>query len=155
MPRLKPTSGKQWRKPREEGYALTLPSGNVAVIRPVALEVMISRGEIPDLLTPIAASVLWKETELDGDKVESEPALAMRMMDLFDVVARAAFLEPRVVDDPEADDEISPSDLGLEDKGWVFQLAIQPARVLATFCEKQAAGVGPVPTGEGDQQPAE
>lgn len=155
MTRLKPTSGKQWRRPREEGYAVTLPSGNVAVIRPVALDVMLQRGEIPDLLTPIAASMLWKETEVDADTVEREPALALRMMELFDVVARAAFLEPRIVDEPEAHDEIAPADLSLEDKGWVFQLAIQPARVLATFCEKQAAGVGSVPTGEGDQQPAE
>ena len=152
MAKLKPTSGREWRRPREEGYALTLPSGNTAIIRPVALDVMLQQGEIPDVLTPIAASTLWSEVEVDGDK---DPALGLRMIGLFDIVARAAFVEPRVVDDPQDDDEIAPSDLSLEDKGAVFQLAIQPARVLAKFCEQQAAGVGPVPAGKNDQQPAE
>ena len=155
MAKLKPTSGREWRRPREEGYALTLPSGNTAVIRPVALDVMLQQGEIPDVLTPIVASTIWSEIKVDGDEVEANPTLGLRMIGLFDIVARAAFVEPRVVDDPQADDEIAPSDLSLEDKGAVFQLAIQPARVLAKFCEQQAAGVGPVPAGKNDQQPAE
>ncbi len=150
-----PTSGREWRRAREEGYSVTLPSGNVAVLRPVALDVMLAHGEIPDLLTPIATATLWKGVEVDSDNADTEPELTLSMMRLFDVVARAAFMHPRIVDDPQADDEIGPEDVSLEDKAQVFSLAIQPARILAAFSAKQAAGLGPVPTGEDDQQPAE
>ena len=55
------TSGVKWRQPREEGIIVPLPSGNVARLRPVALDVMISSGKLPDMLTPVAAKTRLKE----------------------------------------------------------------------------------------------
>lgn len=130
-----PTSGKTWRSPRLEGVVIPLPSGNMARIRPVALDMMVASGKIPDLLAPIAAKTLW--TEIDTDEIGDVKELATGMVNLFNVVCKAAFVEPRVVDEPQADDEITLEDIAFQDKATVFQLAIGPARHLELFRQEQ------------------
>lgn len=148
---LTPTSGAVWRRPRMEGVVIPLPSGNICRIRPVALDVMITSGKLPDLLTPLAAKTLW--TELDTDQIGDVAEMATGMAELFGTVCRAAFIEPRIVDSPEADDEISLEDIDFADKAAVFQLAIQPAKVLEGFRQQQTRDVEPVRDGE--KQPVE
>lgn len=148
-----PTTGKEWRTPREEGYLIILPSDNVARIRPVALDVMISSGILHDELTPLAAKTIW--TEIDVDKIADVTEMATGMAELFGVVCKAAFLEPKIVDDPTEEDEISLDDLSFEDKASVFQLAIQPARVLEKFRDKQARDVAPLPDSKDEPVEAE
>ena len=162
---LHPTSAADWRRPREEGYLVTLPSGNVARLRPVALDVLMMSGSIPDILTPLAAKLLWSETELnevlqDGEKQKTYAELVNR-------IVPAAMLEPRVVslDDEEigqesggrvlASDEVLLEDIDFNDKLSIFQLAILPAESVRRFCERQAADVEAVSDGEGDQPEAE
>lgn len=137
------TGAAVWRKPRQEGYVITLPSGNTARLRPVALDVMITSGKLPDILTPIAAKTLW--AEIETEEIGNVAEMASGMADLFGIVCKAAFMEPAVVDKPKADNEISLEDISFEDKAAVFQLAIQPAKVLERFREQQAAGVESVP----------
>lgn len=152
MSELQPTAASAWRAPREQGFVVKLPSGNVARLRPVALDVMIASGQLPDILTPIAAKALWTETETD--KIANEIELAKGFADLVNVVLPAAMMEPRVVDNPQADGEISADDVEFQDKLAVFQLATQPVEVLRRFCAGQAADVAVVPDSEGDRQPA-
>lgn len=141
MGKRKITSASTWREPREKGYVITLPSGNVARIRPVALDVMIRDGTLPDLLSPIAAKSLWTETTTD--EIGNVGELATGMAELFGYVCRASFIEPRIADDVEdlGEGEIALEDVSFDDKAFVFQLAIQPAQILHRFCEKQAADV--------------
>lgn len=147
-----PTPAAEWRKPREEGYLITLLSGNVARLRPVALDVLILSGEIPDLLSPLAAKLLFEEVEIDQIRDASE--LAAGTARLFNHVCQAAFLEPRIVDEvTDPDTEITLEDISFADKSLVFQLAIQPAEVLRNFRDQQAANVDAV--SDGDENGAE
>lgn len=150
---LKPTSAAEWRKPREEGYVVTLPSGHVARLRPVALDVLIVSGKLPDLLTPLAAKSLWVET--DGEKIGNEAEQAKGYAELVNIVVPAAMVEPRIVDEPEGDDEISLEDIDFADKVAVFQLATQPAEVLRRFRDKQERDVAAVSNGKDDGAEAE
>ena len=55
----KPTSGREWRKARVEGFLKLLPSGLSAYLRPVTpLALMTVLGEIPDSL--------WRVPEFEG-----------------------------------------------------------------------------------------
>lgn len=149
-----PTKGVDWRKPREEGFILALPSGNAARIRPVALDVLLRNGDIPDLLTPFVAQMVYQGVNTDElDKLLSPEKLteqSTEMLKLIDAVVMAAFVEPRIVPDPQADDEISIEDVELADRGTVFSLAVLPANELRKFLTRQAASVEPVQDGDGD-----
>lgn len=152
------TPGLAWRKPRTEGYVVTLPSGNVVRLRPAALDVLIASGKIPDLLTPAAADALWSSENLDSAAVKDILAKAERAKDfiaLVSLVVRASVIEPKIVDDPKADDEIALSDIEFSDKVIIYQLAIQPSVVLSSFRSGQAPDVAIVPDSEGDGQPTE
>lgn len=149
----RPTSGRQWRKAREEGIVVTLPSGNIARLRPVALDVMLANGQMPDLLAPIAAKSLWDE--IDTEKIAGMVDMAKGMADLFGIVCKAALLEPRVVDNPTADDEIALDDIEFQDKAAIFQLAIAPTRALELFRRQQEQRLAAVHDGQGGEREAE
>ena len=149
----KVTLGKAWRKAREEGEAVALPSGNVARIRPVALDVLLTSGNLPDLLSPIAAKTLW--TEVDTDQIADMAETAIGMAELVNIVCQASFVEPRIVDEATADDEITLEDIDFLDKTSVFQLATQPAEVLRRFRQQQEGNVDPVLDGQNDSDAAE
>ena len=154
MSETRPTRGVEWRKPREEGFTLALPSGNVARIRPVALDVLLRQGKVPDLLTPWVAKTIYDGVDTDELEkmlsVENLVEQSDEMLSLIDAICTAAFVEPRIVEDPEAEDEIAIADVDLADRGTVFSLAVLPARELRTFLDRQAAGVEPVSDGDGD-----
>lgn len=150
---LKPTTGAVWRKPREEGELITLPSGNTARLRPVALDVLITSGELPDLLTPIAAKTLWTEVDIDSIAEVAETAAAAA--ELVGLVCRASFLEPHIVEEPTEDDEISLNDIDFTDKLAVFQIATQPVEVMRKFREEQERNVAAVSNGENNGDAAE
>ena len=150
-----PTPAKAWRQPREEGYLITLPSGNIARLRPVALDVLILSGELPDLLSPIAAKMLWEET--DVAELANAAELATGTAKLMNHVCRAAMMEPVVaaVGEEPKDGEIALEDIDFQDKSIIFQLAISPAVAMRNFRDRQAAGVDTVQDGEGDGDKAE
>ncbi len=149
------TTGSMWRSARETGFVKQLPSGNWARLRPVGLERLITGGEIPDLLTPLVTKMF-----LDGaDSVDLDTFLAQRgpektlaqmgeMIALLDAVCKAAFVEPRIVDNPQAEDEIGIEDLDLQDKSFVFHLVQQPVAVLRRFRLEPSADVAAVPDGQ-------
>ena len=144
--KLTPTPGATWRKPREVGETVRLPSGNIATLRPVALDQLMLSGKIPDLLTPIAAKSLWTETDtgMIADQVETAKGFA----ELVNLIVPAAVIEPRIVAEPAADDEITLADIEFSDKIAIFQLATGGATVLKSFREQQEKRVEPVPDGE-------
>lgn len=150
------TLGTHWRKPREEGYIITLPSGYAARLRPVQLDVMLATGDIPDILTPLVGKMLYEGADLDdAAELESLIESTAGMAELMGAVVRAAVIEPRIVDAPEQEDEIALEDISFEDRMVIFSLAIQPTRVLEKFCDQQGRDVEAVPDGENDGEPAE
>jgi hypothetical protein len=114
---------------------------------------MITSGELPDLLTPLAAKTLYGE--IQNDELSSAADLATNMAKLLSVVCKASFVSPRIVDDPQADDEISLEDVDFGDKMTVFNLAIAGAEALRSFRRRQAPDVGVVSDGESNTQPTE
>jgi hypothetical protein len=147
-----PTSGREWRKAREEGYVITLPSGNAIRLRSIALDTLILSGKLPDLLTPVAARSLW--TFDDGGAIADETEMAKNYAELIHLIVRAGVIEPRIVENPEADDEISMDDLEFNDKVFIFNACIAPAAALQNFRDKQATGLDAVHNGKGDSDTA-
>ncbi len=144
-----PTSAATWRVARRDGFIITLPSGYVAKLRPVALDVLITSGKLPDILTPIAAKTLWMEEEISD--IANIPEMAKGFADLVNFVLPAAFMEPVVVCDREPKaGEISIEDIDFADKVAVFNLATSGAATMSKFREQQARNVVAVPDGEND-----
>lgn len=151
----KVTSASLWRRKREQGEIIELPSGLVARLRAVSLDVMVSQGDIPDLLTPLAAQTLWRDISMDD--IAEDAALAQGYTDLINQVVPAAFVEPKVAPAGEepGDDEIALSDISWQDKTHIFQLVLLPTEAIERFREKQEADVGDLPDGEGQPLPPE
>ena len=153
MATLQPTSGRELRRIRREGELLPFPSGLVVRVRPVSVEKLIIGGHFPDALTAEAQKVLF-EGQGDAGEVDLATLLADSEA-VYDVVCKAALVEPRIVDKPKADDEIGIDDLSYKEKESIYMAAQQPAMQLRKFCQKQVAKLEAVPDGEGDGDPAE
>lgn len=143
----KPTSGAAWRvrsqKLREEGALLDFPSGLTARIRNVSNAGFLKMGGIPDTLTPIVMELMSSlGSGIDKARMakaaQSIPAETMLAVftSMQDALCRLAFIDPKIVDEPQEDDEIAITDLDDEDKEWLFGLLGLPARQLETFCKE-------------------
>lgn len=129
------TSGVEWRNKRRAEYTIELPSGNRATIRPLLLDRCIAQGQIPDILTPWAAKILWEGAETK--KVAEQVEAARGFADLVGWVVTAVMVDPKVVDDPKTDNEISLDDIHFRDKFRIFDLATEPAEWLRSFRDQQ------------------
>lgn len=150
------TSGLEWRKPREEGYLKELPSGNWARLRPVTPDMLLVTGEIPDILTPLVMKMLFEGIDNKDLEVVTKPENmlehAKETIDFFNSFCKLAFVEPKIVDNPRSDDEMHILDVTVEDRGFVFQLCIQPVEVLRSFRLESARNVDALPE-SGEVQP--
>lgn len=152
-----PTSGKEWRKAREEGFPFRLDSGRMVRLRPVSLAALIRRGDIPNLLIPVVADMLWRKSRTDDRTAEQMAADDSAeeekwFFDLSGVIIRDCLVAPRVVDNPQADDEISLDDISFSDQLAIYRFAKLPAEVLEMFLPQQNGDVATLPAGE-DIQP--
>lgn len=153
------TPAAEWRRPREEGIEIQLPSGKVVRLRPVSMSTMLLDGSIPDLLSPLAAKTIWigdksleAEDELSFEKIKD---VAPEMLKLHNIITKEGLVYPRVVDDPQEDDEISLKDIDDGDKAAVFAYVTQGVYALEFFRDQQSADVESVPNGENVQSEAE
>lgn len=149
----KPTSGAEWRRMQRAEYTITLPSGNVATIRPLLLDRLIAQEQIPDVLTPWAARALWAVSDVQS--IAEQVETARGFADLVGWVVKAAMVDPKVVDDPQADDEISLDDIHFRDKFKVFDLATEPAAWLKSFRDQQTQRLEALQHRNQDGQPAQ
>ena len=109
------TSGAQWRQARVFGELVPLPSGNVARLRKLSLLGFMRKGKIPDPLSAVINEmVAGKRREAADLDTFSDFA------DLLDLICREAFVEPKIVDDPQEDGEISIEDIDFQDRMAVF-----------------------------------
>lgn len=155
---LQPTSGKAWRRSRLAGELVKLPSGNVARLRRPDLLDMVMSGQVPDSLTPIVEKAFFEapdeqSREETGRAFVQEAGLA-GFNELLRLICQAAFLEPHIMDDPQAEDEISYGDLDFADKMFVFTWAAGEVADLEKFPTEPDGGVEPVHVGEGLRETA-
>lgn len=142
-----PTPGSAWRAGRAATTSIELPYSELAVeIGHVQLDQLLLAGKIPDVLTPVVASVLW--ATVGQGKSEAELRAEKGFYELVNIVVAAALVSPRVVAEPAQDNEITIDDLDFGDKIMIYSVAIQPLAVLHRFRQEQAADVDALPEGE-------
>ncbi len=135
------TSAREWRKFREEGAFVKLPSGFTARLRPVSMQWLYKSGKIPDALTTLVAEIIKAGDATIPDVKDAATAI----IDLKIVVAKAAFINPTIVDEiKDPDSEILYEDLWEEDTEFVLSWAQRPQKELANFRTEQEPVVEPV-----------
>lgn len=147
---IMPTSGAAWRKPIDEGVSITLPSGNVAKLRPVDFSIVIRSGHLPDSLTPIVIEMFKGESK----PVDSLEAFG-QFVGIVEAVCLCAFVEPKIVEKPKKDNEISLDHLTDMDKSFVFGLMGWSGRELESFRQEQNMALESVHADEDDGRTAE
>lgn len=143
------TTAKQWIDSQIEEH--TLPSGNVARLKPVDLLDLLALGAIPDTLTGQVDQLLEA-----GDKTGKTNIPLDRFKEfaqMISITACAAFVEPRLVAD-EDDEDLEENILfvgrvGTRDKIWVFEWSNGEANNVGPFRPESPRDVGPVPDGNG------
>lgn len=158
MEELPVSSGKEWRQNREKGELIQLPfSGRFVRIRTVRPDSLIRLGKIPNVLTTLVLNMIYDRGEEDKfeqflTSAESREE-ALEMLESLRIVCVASMIEPKIVENPQKDDEIAIDDLDLGDRSYIFRLAFVPAEALSTFRAKSPSDVAVVANGEGDPQP--
>lgn len=149
---LKPTLGKQLRQMRETGVVLPFPSGSNYRVRVVGAANMLRRGNLPNVLLTFVTDAIYHGVTADKiDKfmtLQEKEEHATEFLDSLKACCEEVFLEPRIVDNPQADDEISIADLHLQDQAWAFDLAFGFARELRPFRPQQGPDVVSLPVTE-------
>lgn len=159
MAKLKVTPAAEFRKMREQGVEITLPSGRVVRMRTVTPDRLLKLGKIPDILTQLVIKMFYGQVT-SGDfngflDAREELEQTFAQFESLRVVCTAGLLEPRIVDNPQADDEIAIDDLTMSERGWIFRLAFVEADDLATFRQRQTPNVEVVPDGDQDSEPTQ
>lgn len=165
--KLKVTPASQWKSSKKTGgLELEVPSGNVALVRPVGIEAFLSKGLIPNSLREIALEAIKgkKAPEMKMDDLNEEQL--SNMMQLFDDVTVYCVIEPEVAAAPlwtEEDVEAGLCDesavgekvpfdqreegplyvdiVDLEDKMFIFQFACGGTRNVESFRAELASGM--------------
>lgn len=138
----KVTAASDWRKPREEGYIMELPSGKVVRIRPINMATLLKLGKVPQGLVAVAIKVIMGEdTELPAPQSLEDVQTYLKY---YDAICESCLVYPKVVAQPTKDDEITLEDISSQDKVWLAGWLNRPAAELQSFCEKQASNVDSV-----------
>jgi len=156
---LKPTLGKQMRQMREQGVVLPFPSGNNYRVRVVGAAALLRRGSLPNVLLSFVNEAIYGG--VTADRIDAFMTLRdkeehnIEFLDSLKVCCEEVFLEPRIVDEPTTDDEMSIADVPLVDQAWAFDLAFGFARELRPFRPEQEANVVSLPVAENVPQTTE
>lgn len=153
---LKPDLGKTWRKKREEGAVGKLPSGRIVRGRTVLPSHILDLGEeVPDTLTTLALKLFYgkalRDDVLGFHDTSEDKAQALKVAQALKIVTRAFLLEPRVVNEPLADDEIHIDDVEPQDQAFIFDVAFLGADALTEFFRttfEQDGNLDAAPAGE-------
>ena len=143
------TSAAEFRRVREQGEVITIPqTGRVVRMRVVKPAALLRLGTIPDPLSDLVIHILYgKVTHAEYEsffELKERKEQAVDLADSLRVVCTAALIEPRIVDEPQADDEIHIDDLEDSEQRFIFDLAMLEATGLSRFRQRQASDVEPV-----------
>lgn len=137
-----------WKKWKQEGYLLEFPSGVSAYVRPVSLDLLMSSYFVPNELIPHVEEMMRSSSASKEGKNVDTVELSRNNIKFSAAVAYASFISPRVVAEPQEDDEISPEDISTEDLQFLVRWISYPASELRKFSQDQSAGLEPVPPWE-------
>lgn len=153
------TSGKALREGREKGTVLPFPSGHNYRVRIPGADGLLKRGNLPNPLLRFVVDAFYQGVTEEKYQAFLSPQesgdSARELIESLRAVCEAMFMEPRVVETPEADDELTAADLPLMDRMWAFRLAFAPAEVLYPFRGEQTTPVESVPQTQDSTQAAE
>jgi hypothetical protein len=148
-----PTSGREWRKPFEEGILYRFPSGNVARLRPVDVDFFIKMGRVPDLITPFVVKLLG-EGKAVYPKAEDIKG-SQEWVDFLNALAESAFVSPRIVANPQADEEIGIYNVSWADKVDLLYWFARPVVELKNLFRLKAELMAALQIEPGDTSPSE
>lgn len=127
------TSASERRKVREQGVEIQFPEyGDWVAIRPMDETFFFKHGMIPDFLAPTI-------NEMIGTGQAKMPTVEKNAewLEWLDELVKWSFVNPKVVDAPQGDNEISIEDVGYADKVFLYGLFGRPANVLRAFRDAQ------------------
>jgi hypothetical protein len=123
-----------WRKKRQEGELVTLPSGLVVRRRRVHILDLAVQGKIPAPLVTLAAemvSATRRKLDLDG---------MQRYADVVNLVVKAAMVEPPVGDEA-TEAQLAVDEMEMLDRLAIFNDGNVPTRPLRIFRPEQTQSV--------------
>jgi hypothetical protein len=139
MENLAPTSGADFRRLSQEGQVRTLKT-SVRVVRqrPVNLLRMLKLGKIPDELTAYVMSLVWSDK---AEQERSELEKAVEWLGYLEMIAKETLLDPVIVDDPQADNEIAVEWLTYPELLELHNWAREPFDMVRPFRVEQNGNV--------------
>lgn len=133
------TSGKEWRRLRQEGIEVILTSGLTVKVRGVGFVAVLKSGYVPDYLTAMVVEAV------EGKKFNfpdaETPEQVLQRADFIGELCKLMLVSPRIVDDPQAEDEISLDDLDEADRYCLLSMWGTPTAWLRNFRFGQASDV--------------
>lgn len=138
-PELQATPASDWKKDAE-GTLMELPSGKVARLRRRSIFALMKAGQIPNELRAIVQNFISSPQGARAVAGENFEA----MFQLIDVVAKACFVYPKLVDEGENeldDDEVYVSDIEFDDKLYVYLWSAGEVSSLEAFREEQNSSI--------------
>lgn len=118
------TNAHQWRAQQAKRIELELPSGLVVAVRRPPLQMWIARGKMPENLV---RAMLAHRNSPHAAEDAANAMTPEQFNDLFKFMREtiiATVVEPRIVENATAEDEISPDDVPLDDAMFIFQWAM-------------------------------
>lgn len=148
LPEPAPTPAAEFRRVREQGETITLPTTKrVVQMRTVKPAALLRLGKIPDPLSELVMRILYGQMSSEEYKaffaLPERKEQALELSESLRVVCTAALIHPRLVDEP-GDDEIHIDDLEDSEQRYIFDLALLEASELRRFRRRQAQDVGDV-----------
>jgi len=123
------TNAKQWRAQQTRKIELELPSGLTVVVRRPPLHMWISAGKVPESL--VKAMLSQRNQQVTADALQMSPEQFKGLFTFMREVIVATVVEPRIVENATAEDEIAPEDVPLDDAMFIFQWALAGGQVPA------------------------
>lgn len=138
------TTAKEWREKRKS-IEFELPEyKDTVLIRPMDAGFFFKTGRIPDFLAKTVSDLINRiSTQVEIPK-ELTPDETKQWLTFLDELAKWTIVSPKVVDDPQADDEIGVDEITLVDKLYLYQFFGQPASILRSFRPKWSTALATV-----------
>lgn len=149
-----PTPAKDWKKASQAGAALSVPSGNVALVKPVGMQFFLSEGLVPNSLMPIVLDALntGKPPDMASDVFKDTDKIK-DIIKMVDDICVFCVLEPKLTPAPtKADGQKDPTaerdpdllyvdEVDLEDKMFIFQYVVGGTKNVESFRKQLESGM--------------
>lgn len=127
----------------KQGVKFTLPDCGLEVrLRPVDFTIQAAYGGFSDeMMSVILKSVREMEGQIVLENLDLGATVGQMLLQsrtLMEGYARCAFVTPRIVDDPQDEDEISAQWLSMKDLQFVYGMQNMSLPELIRFSEEQA-----------------